>query len=69
MQALLPQPPQACKALLDSNVQEAAQEGITFWLLSYSFLDHHCPACSYCIILFYAEEMLLELAPMNLVIL
>jgi hypothetical protein len=28
MQALLPQPPEACKAYLDSYVQEAAQEGI-----------------------------------------
>jgi hypothetical protein len=28
MQALLPQPPEACKAYLDSNVQEAAQEGM-----------------------------------------
>jgi hypothetical protein len=27
MQALLPQPSEACKAYLDSNVQEAAQEG------------------------------------------
>jgi hypothetical protein len=27
MQALLPQPPEACKAYLDSNVQEVAQEG------------------------------------------
>jgi hypothetical protein len=30
MQALLPQPPEACKAYLDSYVQEAAQEGILF---------------------------------------
>jgi hypothetical protein len=28
MQALLPQPSEACKAYLDSNVQEAAQEGM-----------------------------------------
>jgi len=28
MQALLPQPPEACEAYLDSYVQEAAQEGI-----------------------------------------
>jgi hypothetical protein len=31
MQALLPQPPEACKAYLDSNVQEATQEGMLYY--------------------------------------
>ena len=34
MQALLPQPPEACEAYLDSNVQEATQEGIVLTTLS-----------------------------------
>jgi hypothetical protein len=39
MQALLPQPPEACQAYLDSYVQEAAQEGATF--SSDSFIYWH----------------------------
>jgi hypothetical protein len=34
MQALLPQPSEACKAYLDSNVQEAAQEGMWYFTQS-----------------------------------
>jgi hypothetical protein len=34
MQALLPQPPEACEAYLDSHVQEATQEGIVLTALS-----------------------------------
>jgi hypothetical protein len=38
MQALFPQPPEACKAFLDSNVQEATQEG-TVYLTPSTFLS------------------------------
>ena len=39
MQALLPQPSEACKAYLDSNVQEAAQEGMWYYPVIYFSYD------------------------------
>ena len=45
MQALLPQPPEACEAYLDSNVQEATQEGI----VQQSSVLHVCSVLVWCL--------------------